>query len=93
MTLSGRRVSLLPAGTIEQQLVADGLQPELKAILLALGYAQAASLTDDALVKQLEVCKVNYASELSRRVGTDPALAQRMPECLRKAVMSMKGLT
>jgi len=88
-----RRCSVLPAGTLEQQLLADGLQAELKAILVELGEKAAPSFNDAALQKRLEADKVAYAAILRRRCIGDAALTGRMPEAFRKAVISLKGLT
>lgn len=87
------RCAILPAGTLEQQLIQDGLQPELKAILEALGEKNASSLTDPALQASLEQHKISYAAELRRRCSGDAALTARMPESFRNAIELLKGLT
>lgn len=83
---------MLPPGTLEQQLVADGLQTELKAVLTELGHADAAGLDNVSLIARLEATKGSYAALLARRCAADPALATRMPEALRTAVTSLRGL-
>lgn len=87
-----RRSFVLPAGYVEQQLVADGLQPELKAILTSLGNAGAAALDDAALIATLKDDKSGYAAILGRQCAENPALAQRMPEPFRLAIQSLRGL-
>lgn len=87
-----RRGFTLPAGNLERQLVADGLQDELKAILSELGHEDAAGLDDAALIARLEESKGSYAALLAGRCARDPAFAARMPEQLRAAVGSLRGL-
>jgi putative ATP-dependent endonuclease of OLD family len=88
-----RRSFSLPAGFLEQQLVADGLQPELKAILVSLGNTAAASLNDADLITTLKKDKSGYAAVLAKQCAGDPALAQRMPAPFRTAIQSLRGLT
>lgn len=88
-----RRAFSLPAGYLEQQLVADGLQAELKAILVSLGNAAAANLDDAALIATLKKDKSGYAAVLAKQCAENPALAQRMPAPFRNAILSLRGLT
>jgi putative ATP-dependent endonuclease of OLD family len=88
----GRRCLHHPAGTLEQQLVGDGLGAELRSILAEIGEADAGSLNDGDLVAHLEKRKTDYAAVLARRIGGDADLAKRMPAALRKAIESLKGL-
>ena len=86
------RCVTLAAGTLEDQLIADGLAPELKAILVCLGYADAEGLDDVALKRRLDDNKVAYAAELSNLLGTDATLPGRMPQAFRDAIASLRGL-
>jgi len=88
-----RRSFVLPAGYLEQQLVADGLQAELKAILVSLGNPAAAFLDDATLITTLKEDKSGYAAILGKQCAENPALAQRMPEPFRRAIQSLRGLT
>src|SRR5260370_34680144 len=56
------RCVTLPAGHLEDQLVADGLVPDLKANLVHLGHADANGLDNAALKARLEDHKVAYAA-------------------------------
>ncbi|TCQ96207.1 AAA family ATPase [Neorhizobium sp. JUb45] len=87
-----RRAHSLPAGYLEQQLVADGLQAELKTILASLGNANAANLNDADLISTLKKDKSGYAAVLARQCAENPALAQRMPSPFRIAIQSLRGL-
>ena len=87
-----RRSSMLPAGYLEQQLVADGLQMELKLILAELGVGGAAALDDPALLDVLKTEKSGYAAILARRCANEPALAVRMPEVFITAIQQLRGL-
>lgn len=86
------RCSRLPAGNLEQQLIADGLQTELKQALTELGEPNAVNFDDAALLAALKEVKGRYAAILARRCATDPALAGIMPEPFRRAIQSLRGL-
>jgi putative ATP-dependent endonuclease of OLD family len=88
--ISNRTFSL-PAGCLEQQLVSDGLQAELKAILVSLGNTAAANLSDADLITMLKKDKSGYAAVLAKQCAENPALAQRMPEPFRNAILSLRG--
>lgn len=87
-----QRSRQLPAGTLEQQLVADGLQPELKAVLAAQGIANAATLNDADLVSALKEDKCGYAAALGAQCAASPALTARMPLALREAIEALRAL-
>jgi putative ATP-dependent endonuclease of OLD family len=87
------RCATLPAGTLEQQLLADGLEQELRTILQALGQADALTMTVPALERCLEKHKTRYAAKLAVRLAAEPELAQRMPQAFRDAIASLRGLT
>jgi putative ATP-dependent endonuclease of OLD family len=83
----------LPAGHLEQQLLADGLEPELRLILIALGHTDAATIDRPTLERRLDSYKTAYAAELASWLTTDVALAQRMPQAFRDAIGELRGLT
>ena len=87
-----RRCRRLPAGNLEQQLLADGLDNELRSVIEALGYADAQGLDRAALEARLDECKTAYAAELAARIVANPALAQRMPQPFRDAIGELRGL-
>jgi putative ATP-dependent endonuclease of the OLD family len=86
------RCRRLPAGNLEEQLLADGLEPELRAILAALGHGDAGTLDPMALATRLDRNKTPYAAELASRLASTPALAARMPQALRDAIGELRGL-
>jgi putative ATP-dependent endonuclease of OLD family len=88
-----QRCSTLPAGTLEQQLLADGLEPDLRAILQTIGQGNALTVNRAGLDKCLDDNKTRYAAELSARLSTDSMLAPRMPQAFRKAITGLMGLT
>ena len=88
-----RRCRTHAAGDLEEQLVADGLGPELREVLVTLGIRDAHQLDDEALVKRLRNNKSTYAAEFAVRVRGDADLAQRAPEAFRAAIEQMPGLT
>jgi putative ATP-dependent endonuclease of OLD family len=87
-----QRCKTLAAGTLEQQLLADGLEMDLRQILLTIGHADAPTMDRPALERCLDKNKTRYAAELAKRIAADPALAQRMPQAFRDAITSLRGL-
>jgi putative ATP-dependent endonuclease of OLD family len=74
------------AGHLEDQLLADGLEPELRSILQALGQNDADALDPATLQIRLADNKIPYAAQLATRVNGDAALAHRpfgkpLPAC------------
>lgn len=86
------RIRTHSAGDLEAQLVADGLGPELREVLMGLGTHDAHELTDDDLADVLRADKAAYASMLASRVGGDVELARRCPAAFRDAIRQMRGL-
>ena len=83
----------LPAGTLEQQLVSDGLQPELKSILTAQGVLNVAAMDDNALVATLKADKCGYATELGAQCAASLSLTQRMPLLLREVIDMLRVMS
>lgn len=86
-----QRAARLPNGTLEEQLVHDGLQAELKEILTGLG-TPAGGFNDAELLKALKDDKSGYAAVLGNRCATDPGLTARMPQAFQDAIRSLRGL-
>ncbi len=86
------RCSNLPAGTLEQQLLADGLEDDLRQVLQAVGQTDALTLDQTGLERCLSKHKTRYAAELASRIAVNPTLAQRMPEAFRRAITALKDL-
>jgi putative ATP-dependent endonuclease of OLD family len=86
------RCQRLSAGNLEQQLLADGLEQELKAALVASGHADAPGLARPDLLARLDKCKGAYAAALAMEIAADDALANRMPEAFRSAISALRGL-
>lgn len=89
----GQRCAMLPAGNLEQQLLADGLEPELRSVCGAVGHADAQLIDRPTLERRLADSKTKYAAELAVRIAADAALAQRMPQPFRDAIAVLRGLT
>jgi len=88
-----QRCNILPHGNLEQQLLADGLESELRSILQNIGFTDALTIDRAELEKRLDGNKSKYAAELAARVAANVALAHRMPQPLRDAIAALKGLT
>ena len=82
----------LTAVDMEAQLVADGLQVELKAILDEIGVVGGTGLNDADLAAALRHHKSSYAALLGKRCAHDAALTRRMPEMIRNVVGRLRGL-
>ena len=80
------RCGIHPDGDLEAQLLADGLEPELREILTELSVRGAANLSADELAQRLRANKIAYAVALSTRLSDDPDLARRAPAALRAAI-------
>lgn len=81
-----------PAGDLEDQLLADGLEPELRTVLANIGQADAAAIDRPTLEMRLEDNKTSYAAELSAQLRGNAALAARMPQAFRDAIAELRGL-
>lgn len=79
----------LNAGTLEHQLVADGLRPELTQILRAEGALVGDAISDEELVAKLKSDKCGYAATLAALCASDAALTQRMPSHFRDAIVAL----
>lgn len=87
-----QRCRTLAAGHLEQQLLADGLEPDLRAILQELGQADAQAIDRPTLEARLKKCKIDIAAKLAERIGADPTLAPRMLQRFRDAIGELRGL-
>jgi putative ATP-dependent endonuclease of the OLD family len=80
------------AADLEAQLVADGLESELRAVLTRLGVPGAATASGTVLAALLREHKTAYAAELGNILRGDAALAGRMPQTFRDAINDLRGL-
>lgn len=87
-----RRSAALPNGDMEAELVAAGLEVELREICVELGIAGANALAGHDLAEALRGLKTRYSPLLARRCANDAAFAQRMPQTLRDAITNLRGL-
>ncbi len=82
-----------PAGDLEDQLLADGLEAELRGVLQSLGHTDALTIDMPTLEKRLEKNKTAYAAELAKQLRGNTALAKRMPQGFKDAIADLRGLT
>ena len=87
-----RRCRTHQAGDLEAQLVANGLDPELREILTELGVQDAADLTDDEVLVQVKQNKTDYAALLAVRFRTNANLVNRAPPAFRTTIEQLRGL-
>jgi putative ATP-dependent endonuclease of OLD family len=87
------RCRTLPVGTLEQQLLADGWESDLRDIMRSLGQADALTMDLTALEKCLEKNKTRYAAQLASLISSDRTMALRFPQPFRDAITSLRGLT
>lgn len=81
------------SGDVEAQMIADGLEPELRAALTQAGVATAAATDEAALLDLLRNHKTAYAAALVDMLRGNTALAGRMPLSFRDAIADLRGLT
>lgn len=89
--MAARSVAL-PSGDIEAELVAAGLEGELREICGELGVTGANTLEGSNLAEALRGLKTRYSPLLARRCANDAAFAQRMPKVLCDAIANLRGL-
>ena len=80
------------AGNLEQQLIADGLDAELRGVLQSIGIPEAATASPQELLQLLDDHKTAYAAALGSTLCGNAALAARMPEAFRSAIADLRGL-
>ena len=83
---------LLPAGNLEEQLLEDGLEEELRWALGEVGIPHSDDIDGATLRKRLEGNKAGYAAVLGLRLREDVELAHRMPKAFCDTVERLKGL-
>lgn len=79
-------------GDLESQLVADGLETQLREILTELGVKNVSILTEEDLIDNLSKNKTDYAAALAARLRADPSLVPYAPEAFREAIDRLRGL-
>ena len=80
------------AGDLEAQMIADGLEDELRTVLTQIGVGGAASADQAALLGHLRGHKTAYAAELAALLSGNADLAGRMPQAFRDAIADLRGL-
>lgn len=90
--LVARLCKTLPSGNLEQQLLADGLESDLRSILQSLGETDAATIDRPTLETRLDKKKIACAANLAVRIAGDASLAQRIPSLFRDAITELRGL-
>ena len=86
------RCGTLPDGNLEEQLLSDGFEAELRSIFTEFGHADAAQISRDELRARMDKATMAYAAALAGRIASDANLAQRMPAAFRNAIMRLRGL-
>ena len=87
-----QRCKTLPAGTLEEQFLADGLEGALRSILDALGHADANAIDRPTLETRLIKNKIPVAVELSKRIAANAALRDQTPQHFREAIAALRDL-
>lgn len=87
-----KRCRTLAAGDLEAQLIADGLDRELKVALTNIDVAGAAAADQAALLGYLRRYKTAYSAELATMIRGNAELAGRMPQAFRDAIADLRGL-
>ena len=87
-----KRCYLHEDGDLESQLVASGLEHELRDILREQGINNVSSLTKEELLETLKDNKVSCAAALATRIRANPSLASYAPKKFREAINQLRGL-
>ena len=88
-----QRCRLHTAGDLEDQLLANGLEAELRDTLMRCGQQDAGNIDMATLRSRLDNAKTTYAAELAARIAADADLATRMPAAFQDAIADLRGLT
>jgi putative ATP-dependent endonuclease of OLD family len=91
--LASHFITLPPPNALEDQLLADGHEALLRAVLDEIGVSNALTCTPAELATKLKKSKIGYMTALGRRVAADLALAERMPAPFVQAVKDLKAGT
>jgi putative ATP-dependent endonuclease of the OLD family len=86
------RCRTLPARNLEEQLLADGLEPELRTVLQNIDVANALTMDRPTFERSLDDNKTHYAAELAKQIAANATLAQRMSQVFRDAIAALRGL-
>ncbi len=89
--LADRLATLTPPHGLEDQLVADGHEQRLRAILADATSNSALTCAQDDFLKRLKNEKIGCISRLALQVEGDPALAESMPKPFVDLVKALKG--
>ena len=87
-----QRCALHCSGNLEDQLLADGLEAELRAALAKVGQDDAHTIDLPTLEQRLGKNKVLYAAEIATMIRDDRELAARMPQAFRDTIAGLRGL-
>jgi putative ATP-dependent endonuclease of OLD family len=89
--LLGRFITLTPPNDLEDQLIADGHLPLLRDILAEICGPSALTCNEADFRARLKNRKTGYMGALSLRVGSDPALAMRMPSAFVTLITNLRN--
>ncbi|HXS94031.1 MAG TPA: AAA family ATPase [Candidatus Limnocylindrales bacterium] len=87
------RCTLLPAGDLEEELGASGLQAQLRIILRRLGHQDAPTMTVQELVEKLRSKKTEYSIELCEDLRKDPSLMAHLPATITAKITQVRSMT
>ncbi|MDP2630870.1 MAG: AAA family ATPase [Candidatus Uhrbacteria bacterium] len=77
------------SGSLEEQLLGDGMEPELRTIATELGLANASACKTEELKDFLCKNKVAYGKKLADHIVAHPDVIKRMPEEFKKAIKDL----
>lgn len=89
--LVGRFITLTPPNDLEDQLIADGHLQLLRDILAQICGPSALTCNEADFRARLKNRKTGYMGALSLRVGSDPALAMRMPTAFVTLITNLRN--
>lgn len=81
-----------PEGTLENQILADGLGPEVRDALAKLGVADVGDLADQDVIDRPSNRKTSYAAILSETIVGRPSLLNQCPSAFREAIHQLKEI-
>ena len=87
-----KRCHVIPAPDMEELLVKNGLEQELRGIIAQLGVQDATTMPADNLIAKLRKSKTEYAYELCEELRRDQSLLAKIPAILKDTITRLQAV-
>ncbi|MBN9658778.1 MAG: AAA family ATPase [Acidobacteria bacterium] len=83
---------VIPATDLEELLVTNGLEQELRTILKRLGVQNPQTIPTPDVISELRANKIEYATELATDLQADPTLFAKTPAILKETITRLQAV-